>query len=418
MEQANRGIVETGEKGSLAHAHGSAGWSMGETRFVNAVRLSAKQWVALMGVLAVVLWATPWLWKRVERFETGADYRIPYALSKDYWLYKRRLERLSPASIAVIGDSVMWGEYVRRDGTLSHFLNEAVWKGRSGESGKFVNAAVDGLFPLALEGLIRDYGRALRHRKVMLHCNVLWMSSPKADLQTEKEERFNHAELVPQFWPRIPCYKADLNHRLAAVIERHFTFSQWANHLQVAYFGQKNILTWTLEEEGSSPPRYPNADKNPLSQITLKVPSGSVEDAERGVGSARHKAWSSAGQGLTRFEWVDLDQSLQWAAFQRLVKLLESRDNEVLVVVGPFNEDIMFEENRAAFRKLRDGVVGWLGKRGVQHVVPQKLPSGLYADGSHPLTEGYKLLAEELGEDAAFGKWLAAKEVRSRERVF
>ena len=32
------------------------------------------------------------VWKHIERFDTGPDYRIPYALSSDYWLYQRRLE--------------------------------------------------------------------------------------------------------------------------------------------------------------------------------------------------------------------------------------------------------------------------------------------------------------------------------------
>src|SRR5437660_5543923 len=289
-----------------------------ETPFVNEVRLNARHWAMVFVILAIILVATPRLWTRLERFQTGPDYRIPYALSKDYWLYERRLQQISPTNVVVLGDSVVWGEYVLPDGTLSHFL-------QSGQPGKFVNAGVNGLFPLALEGLVRYYGGPMRHCKVLLHCNVLWMSSPKADLRTEKEERFNHADLVPQFFPRIPCCKADLNHRLSAVIERHFPFSQWANHLQVAYFGQKNILTWTLEEDGGSPPRYPNAYKNPLSQITLRLPPDSADDAERGPGSPRHRAWSSTGQGTTRFEWVELEQSLQWAAFQRLVRLLQSR---------------------------------------------------------------------------------------------
>src|SRR3989442_6924902 len=233
MENINHETPEIRERGFSSR--GRAVWSTGETRFVNAMRLSARQWVAVASMLAAVLLVTPWVWKRVERFETGTDYRTPYSLSKDYSLYERRLQKVTPTNIAVIGDSVIWGEYVRRDGTLSHFLNQVLPDGQRGPPEKFVNAAVDGLFPLALEGLIRDYGGALRHRKLILHCNVLWMSSPKADLQTEKEERFNHADLVPQFSPRIPCYKADLNHRLTVVIDRHFTFSQWANHLQVAY---------------------------------------------------------------------------------------------------------------------------------------------------------------------------------------
>src|SRR5438876_404124 len=145
--------------------------AIAEPRFVNAMRLSARQWFAVVAIVAFVLLATPWLWQKAERFDAGADYRIPYALSKDYWLYERRLERITPTNIAVIGDSVIWGEYVRPDGTLPHFLNE-----QSRLPGKFVNAGVNGLFPLAFEGLVRDYGAPLRHRKVILHCNVLWMS--------------------------------------------------------------------------------------------------------------------------------------------------------------------------------------------------------------------------------------------------
>src|SRR2546425_12813778 len=102
-------------------------------RFVNAMRLSARQWFAVVAIVAFVLLATPWLWQKVERFDAGADYRIPYALSKDYWLYERRLERITPTNIAVIGDSVIWGEYVRADGTLSHFFNE-----QSGQPGRFM----------------------------------------------------------------------------------------------------------------------------------------------------------------------------------------------------------------------------------------------------------------------------------------
>jgi hypothetical protein len=383
-----------------------------ETRFVNAMRLSARLWLAVACLAALVLWATPQVWKKVEHFETGPDYRIPYSLSKDYWLYERRLQKLAPTNVAVIGDSVIWGEYVRRDGTLSHFLNN-----QSGQGERFVNAGVNGLFPLALEGLIRNYGKPLHDRKVMVHCNVLWMSSPKADLRTEKEERFNHADLVPQFSPRIPCYKVDLNHRFAAIVERHFAFAQWANHLQVTYFGQKNVLAWTLEEDSNDSRRLPNAFKNPFAQITMRVPTEPVDDAERGPTSPRHKSWSSSGQGSTRFEWVELNQSLQSAAFQRLVKLLESRGNEVLVVVGPFNEQIMAEENRAVFRRLRDGVADWLTRNQIAHVVPEALPSALYADASHPLTEGYRMLAEGLRREAAFRAWEDGLNAKSKTRV-
>ena len=149
------------------------------------MRLSARQWLIVFAIVTLVLVVTPWIWKKVERFDTGPNYRIPYALSKDYWLYERRLDRLAPTDIVMIGDSVIWGEYVRPDGALSHFLGE-----QSGQSGRFVNAGVNGLFPLAFEGLVGDYAAAIRNRKVIIHLNLLWMSSPKADLSTTKEERF------------------------------------------------------------------------------------------------------------------------------------------------------------------------------------------------------------------------------------
>jgi len=114
-----------------------------QTKFVNAMRLNTRHWLAVAAIVASVLLATPWLWKKAERFDTGPDYRIPYALSKDYWLYERRLERITPTNIAVIGDSVIWGEYVRPDGTLSHFLNEVLPNGHRGQPGKFVNAGVN-----------------------------------------------------------------------------------------------------------------------------------------------------------------------------------------------------------------------------------------------------------------------------------
>ncbi|MEK7677622.1 MAG: hypothetical protein AAB676_17475 [Verrucomicrobiota bacterium] len=372
-----------------------------ETPFVNEVRLGAAQWAIALGIVLLGVCLAPLFWPKIERFETGLDYRLPYPLSKDYWLYARRLRQRDDArSILVLGDSVIWGEYVLPDGTLSHFLSR-----ESGSAGAFANAGVNGLFPLALEGLVRYYGGAIHGRKVLLHCNVLWMSSPKADLQTDKEEKFNHAELVPQFWPRIPCYKAEIAGRLEIVAERNLNFLAWVGHLQNAYFDQKNILAWTLAEDGGDPPKYPNTYKSPLAPITLTLPNAFKDDPERGPRSPRHKPWSSDGIGRTQFEWVDLETSLQWNAFQRLTKLLRERGNDVLVVIGPFNEHIMAEENRLAFRKLRDGIAAWLSQNQIPCLVPATLPCELYADASHPLTDGYALLAKRLSENESFRKW-------------
>ena len=117
--------------------------------FVNEVRLNVRHWGVVFGIVLLAVTLTPLLWKKLERFDSGPDYRIPYALSRDYWLYERHLQQIAPTNIVVIGDSVVWGEYVLPDGTLSHFLNR-----ETGATNRFVNAGVNGLFPLALEGLV------------------------------------------------------------------------------------------------------------------------------------------------------------------------------------------------------------------------------------------------------------------------
>ncbi|MEI2723046.1 MAG: SGNH/GDSL hydrolase family protein [Verrucomicrobiota bacterium] len=372
--------------------------------FVNEVRLRLPHWAVAFGIILLVVTLTPSVWKKIEHFATGTDYRIPYALSKDYWLYQQRLRRMAPTNIVVLGDSVVWGEYVLPDGTWSHFLNQEI-----GATNRFINAGVNGLFPLALEGLVRCYGRPLSGQKVILHCNLLWLTSPKADLSTAKEESFNHASLVPQFFPRIPCYRADASDRLNVIVERNVPFFAWVGHLQNAYFGQQSIPKWTLAEAGGDPPRYPNVYRNPFSQISLTVPSEPLDDPQRGPLSPRHKPWSTNASGSTQFEWVALDQSLQWQAFQRTVQVLRARDNAVFVVLGPFNEHLMAPENRPAYRQIHGEIAAWLARNQIPHWIPEPLPSALYADASHPLTEGYQLLAKRLGGDTLFQTWLSAK---------
>jgi hypothetical protein len=365
------------------------------------MRLNARQWLVVGIMVLIVVTGLPRLWKSIERFPTGPDYRIPYALSSDYWLYQRRLEGIPDSSIPVLGDSVVWGEYVLHDGTLTHFLNQL-----SGHPDQFLNCGVNGLFPLSLEGLVASYTGPLSHRKVIVHCNVLWMSSPKADLSTDKEESFNHSTLVPQFFPSIPCYKADATTRLGAIANRRFALMGWVNHLDTVYFDQRSIPRWTLEQDSSEPPQSPNAWRNPLSRITLRVPGEPATDPQRGPASPRHKPWTSGGTAPTHFEWVGLDKSLQWQAFQRTVKMLRSRDDNVFVVIGPFNEHMIAPDQIAAFRQMRDGIEQWLTSNRVSFAAPATLPSDLYADDSHPLTDGYALMAKELWMDPAFQAWL------------
>jgi hypothetical protein len=370
-----------------------------DTPFVNEVRLGGVQWAAVLGLVALAATLGPRAWKRIERFDPGPDYRLPYALSKDYWLYERRLGQLGdPRQVVVLGDSVVWGEYVLPDGTLSHYLNRETGGGET-----FINGGVDGLYPLALEGLIRYHGGPLRGRRVLLHCNLLWLSSPRADLQDPQEDNLDHPHLVPQFFPRIPSYRADASERLGAVAERDVGLLAWVDHLQIAYFGGMNVAEWTLAGDGGDPPRHPNAWRDPLAQFTREVPGAPPGDPKRGPQSRRHRPWTATGDGPTQFEWVAPERSLQWAGFQRLVRLLVERGDDVRVVVGPLNEHMLTEENRRAYRGVRDAVAAWLSGQRIAHVEPEPLPSALYADASHPLTEGYRLLAERLHQSGILG---------------
>ena len=146
----------------------------------NALRLSGREWGAVAALVLVLVLLLPPLWKRLEPFTPSTDYRIPFQSSADYWLFERYGRAVAGRQrTLLIGDSVIWGQYVAADGTLSHHLNE-----QAGDE-RFANLGLDGTHPLALLGLYRDYGRTLEEEDVVLHLNLLWLSSPETDLRTD-----------------------------------------------------------------------------------------------------------------------------------------------------------------------------------------------------------------------------------------
>ncbi|HEX4795596.1 MAG TPA: hypothetical protein VH370_17540 [Humisphaera sp.] len=368
---------------------------------VNEMRLTGRQWIATIIIFVAFAIIAPRAWNHFEPFHPGRDYRMPYVLSKDYWLFERRLQNISDQrQIPLLGDSVIWGEYVRPEGTLSHFLNE-----QTNQPDRFLNCGVNGMFPLALEGLVRNYGKSLHDRKIILQYNMLWMTSPRADLSEPKPQSFNHSRLVPQFWPRIPSYDADFSERISATLDHHVQLYAWSLHLQNAYYDQRSMPEWTLKEDESDPPRLPNAWRSPLAPFKDGIPTEPPIDPERGPTSRRHKPWNADGAEPTQFEWVDLDHSLQWQAFQRLVDLLRNRGNDVLVIVGPLNEHMIETTQRPQYEQMRTAIGTWLRAQGVATILPPTLPSPMYADTSHPLTQGYDRLAKDLLAEEAFAQW-------------
>jgi len=347
----------------------------------NAVRLSVGQWI-FVGVfaLAMVLFA-PSAWKKAEPFQMEPDYRMPYDLSNDYWLYDR-FARLaaSHCDTLLIGDSVIWGEYVKRQETLAHYLNDLAGRQR------FANLGLEGGDPAALAGLVEHYTGGVERKNVLLLCNPLWMSSPKHDLQETEDVRFNHPELLPQFIPRIPGYKEETSKRIGRVIDRNVPFTAWTEHLQQAYFDRLSIPQWTLEHPLD----------NPLKPLKHGLPPS--DDL------LRHQPipWTKHGIKPQDFPWVDLEQSLQWHSFQRALDILQRRGNRVFVLVGPFNEHLLTVGSRQRYGQMKHAIGAWLEERHVAHAVPRALPSKEYGDASHPLKDGYRRLARQLFADRFF----------------
>jgi hypothetical protein len=306
---------------------------------------------------------------------------MPHDLSNDYWLYERWTGLAAEHyDTLIIGDSVVWGEYVTRQQTLSHYLNELA-------GGEYcANLGLDGAHPLALSGLIEHYAGAVSGKNVLLQCNPLWMSSPRADLQDDKTTDFNHPRLLPQFVPPIPAYHEEVSPRIGIVVEQHLPFDGWTNHLQQAYYDRSDIPTWTLEHPYD----------NPLKPLARGLPA--ADD------SLRHlpQPWYKSGITRQDYPWVDPETSLQWRAFRRVVEVLRQRDNRVFVLVGPFNEHLMDADSLKRYQQVKGAIAAWLRDNQVPHAVPPPLPSELYGDASHPLAKGYALLAGLILEDPSF----------------
>ena len=91
----------------------------------NSERLSRRDWIITGIIIVGVFCFIPILWQKIEKFNLTTDYRLPYNLSNDYWMFDQWCKRASlKYQVFIIGDSVIWGQYVKREGTLSHYLNK------------------------------------------------------------------------------------------------------------------------------------------------------------------------------------------------------------------------------------------------------------------------------------------------------
>src|SRR5574340_1478499 len=89
------------------------------------VRLSPRQCAVACAILVALAWLIPAAWPQIEPMHIAPDYRLPFRLGEDYWCFQRYChEACTPGKTLVLGDSVIWGHYVAKDQTLSHYLNQ------------------------------------------------------------------------------------------------------------------------------------------------------------------------------------------------------------------------------------------------------------------------------------------------------
>ena len=75
---------------------------------------------------------------------------------------------------------------------------------------------------------------------------------------------------------------------------------------------------------------------------------------------------------------------------------MQGRGNKVFVLVGPFNEHMLDEADAASYNAIKNGIETWLHENEVPCFIPSPLPASYYVDASHPVGEGYALLAKQL----------------------
>ncbi len=135
---------------------------------------------------------------------------------------------------------------------------------------------------------------------------------------------------------------------------------------------------------------------------SLRKPGGALaRDLPPPDDTLRHpsRPWFEVIKGKVDYAWVDLDTSLQWQAFKRLVNLLKRRGNRVFVLVGPFNEHLLTTRSLEKYQQIKARITAWLQFQQIPHAAFAPLLSEQYGDASHPLAAGYAQLARLLADE-------------------
>ena len=334
--------------------------------------------LTLLPVVVLICLIVPALYWHWVDIQIAKNFRLSYTSRDDYELYSRIVGKLCADHDALfLGDSVVWGMYVSNDHTLPALINQEL------EQDVVANIAIDGLHPVAMETLMRHYGRSIRGKRVYLYWNPLWMNTPLYDLSGEGDFSINHPRLLPQFQWSIRSYQAEFQDRCKAVLERQVPFYGWLHHLRVACFNNKDFKKHLAN----------HPEENPLARLHREF-----DPVETDHFDSRFN-WESNGISTQDWPWVEPASSRQWQAFLATAKLLKAQGNEVVAVLGTINPHLLTVSSLERYNALRKDVASELQQLGYRFVLLPELPSEEYADASHPLADGYRRLAEVLASE-------------------
>ncbi len=260
----------------------------------NSIFLSGREWLVALAVFLAVSAVLYFGWPRWEKLPPESDYRSTCwgERMSDYWAWSQwSRAAVSRHRILLIGSSVIWGQEVPHDETLSHFINSEL--GRE----DVANMGIDGLTNAAMTGLFKHYGRYLRDTNIILEFNPLWMSTPRRDLRGRGSDvwQFHHPRLVPQFDRRISYYRS-VDERLGYAFEHGLRLPPFVRHLMVNYFENKSVGAWLLDHPYRLPPSAINVhgraddERQAKPRHPLVEPEGSRDPrrplrAGRGIGA-------------------------------------------------------------------------------------------------------------------------------------
>jgi hypothetical protein len=342
----------------------------------NALQLSPREWlIAAAGVLALLV-AFPAYRARIKSPTLEADYRVPYALTHRHDLYERYSTlAASRFDVFLVGDSVVWGQFADRDGTLAHHLNALAG------SDRFANLGLDGMHPIALSLLLEQHAPALVGKEIVLQCDPLWYISTGRKL-TRGELLANRPGLAPPPGPGPSSFEERLPKLLATMLADAPRLRILSRQLDPLFSERLDILAWTLD----------HPYENPFKSISFNLPPPEQRPPPMRSTASRARASQDA-------RWDPLVDSPQWLAFQNVVQLLRGHGNRLFILVGPMNEDLLTPRSRAAYQGVKQEIAAWCRGQNLAHAVPGPLPFEFFADICHPTGPGYSELARRLRRD-------------------